>query len=139
MENELQPTEEVIPPVDLTGLETKLTELVEVMEKEQEIKLEEKALEEEQALLEEQQAVKDEELAKENETTFQTMQTNLQTSSDTQTLILEEMQTMNANFIVLHDKTDQQNDLIIESSFTITLAIVIVVSIKVFIDQISKW
>lgn len=139
MENEQQPTEELIPPVDLTGLETKLNELVEVMETEQELKAEEKALEEEQALQEEEQAKKDEELAKENETTFQTMQTNLQTSSDTQTLILEEMKTMNTNMILLHEKTDQQNDLIIESSFTITLAIVIVVSIKVFIDQISKW
>lgn len=139
MENENSELVEQTLPPDFTNLEQSLTELVEVIQQEHELKIEEKALEEEQALLEQEQAIKDEEIATENETTLQTIQTTMETTSDTQTLILEEMKTMNTNMVVLHEKTAEQNDLIVESSFTITLAIVIVVSIKVFIDQISKW
>lgn len=139
MENENSELVEQTPP-DFTNLEQSITELVEVIQTEQEIKAEEKALEEEKAVEESVQA----------ETDYQNMQTVYQTSSESQTLAIEglqaEMATMNSNmeamtvaFGEMNETMLKQNDLIVEGSFTITLAIAIVVSIKVFIDQISKW
>jgi len=133
-------------PPDFTNLEQTITELVEVIQTEQDIKAEEKAEE----VLENEKT----------ETDLQDMQTVVQTSSESQTVIIEglsglssqmsglssqmtaladQMESINTTMTILVEKTEEQNNLIIEGSFTITLAIVIVVSIKVFIDQISKW
>ena len=138
MENENSELVEQTSP-DFTNLEQTITELVEVIQQEQEIKAEEKA---------------EEVLANEKtETDLQDIQTVVQTSTESQTIIIEglsglssqmtalsnQMNSINTTMTVLVEKTEEQNQLIIEGSFTITLAIAIVVSIKVFIDQISKW
>lgn len=138
MENENSELVEQTPP-DFTNLEEKITELVEVIQTEQEIKAEEKAEE----VLENEKT----------ETGLQDMQTVVQTTSESQTAILDglaslsgqmsglatQMDSINTTMTILVDKTEEQNNLIVEGSFTITLAIAIVVSVKVFIDQISKW
>lgn len=145
MENENSELVEQTPP-DFTNLEQSITELVEVIQTEQEIKAEEKVLAEEELAKE---VVENEE----SQANLQDMQTVVQTTSESQEAILEglsslsgqmsglatQMDSINTTMSILVEKTEEQNDLIIEGSFTITLAIVIVVSIKVFIDQISKW
>lgn len=123
-------------------LEQQITELVEVLQAEQELKVEE--------------AMKNEE----TEANLQNLETVVQTSTESQTVIIEglsglssqmsglssqmnaladQMGEINTTMLLLVDVNEQQNDLIVEGSFMVTLAICVVVSIKVFIDQISKW
>lgn len=146
MENENSELVEQTTPPDFTNLEQTITELVEVIQTEQEIKAEEKVLAEEELAKE---VVENEE----SQTNLQDMQTVIQTTSESQEAILEglaslsgqmsglatQMDSINTTMSILVEKTEEQNELIIEGSFMITLAIAIVVSIKVFIDQISKW
>lgn len=139
MENENSELVEQTTPPDFTNLEQSITELVEVIQTEQETKAEEKAEE----VLENEKT----------ETDLQDMQTIIQTSSESQTAILDglaslsgqmsglssQMNSINSTMEILVEKTEEQNNLIVEGSFTITLAICVVVSMKVLIDQISKW
>lgn len=139
MENENSELVEQTTPPDFTNLEQTITELVEVMQTEQEIKAEEKA---EEVLQNEK-----------TETDLQDMQTVVQTSTESQEAILEglaslsgqmsglanQMDTINTTMTILVEKTEEQNKLIVEGSFTITIAIAVVVAMKVLIDQISKW
>lgn len=137
--------EEKIDVIESPGnpvLEQTLTDLVEVLQAEQELKVEE--------------AVKNEE----TEANIQNLETVVQTSSESQTIIVEglsglssqmsglssqmnaladQMGEINTTMLLLVDVNEQQNDLIVEGSFMVTLAICVVVSVKVFIDQISKW
>lgn len=139
MENENSELVEQTTPPDFTNLEQTITELVEVIQTEQEIKAEEKA---EEVLQNEK-----------TETDLQDMQTVVQTSTESQEAILEglaslsgqmsglanQMDTINTTMTILVEKTEEQNNLIVEGSFTITIAIAVVVAMKVLIDQISKW
>lgn len=145
MENENSELVEQTPP-DFTNLEQTITELVEVIQTEQEIKAEEKVLAEEELAKE---VVENEE----SQNNLQDMQTVIQTTSESQTAILEglsslsgqmsglssQMNSINSTMEILVEKTEVQNDLIVEGSFTITLAVIVAIAMKVLIDQISKW
>lgn len=149
------PEEVVTPPaVDLTELETKLTDLVEVLETEQEQKQAEaeklakqeeeaKQLAEEQAKTEAENAQLTEaelkEKAKADEEHAKTVMSLQESQATTLDDILSEMQTLNENVVLLHEKTDFQNEVITESAVMITIAVVMASGVKLFLEQISKW
>ena len=136
MENENNTVEVIAPPPDFTELEQSITDLVEVIQTEQEIKAEEK--------------IQNETTNTENSQAIANLQGQLSALQENQTLLTEAFaeqsamiagafEELNANTLVLIEKTDLQNDLITEGSFMVTLALVIAISVKIFIDQISKW
>lgn len=149
------PEEVVTPPaVDLTELETKLTDLVEVLEADQEQKKAEaeklakqeeeaKQLAEEQAKTEAENAQLTEaelkEKAKADEEHAKTVMSLQESQATTLDDILSEMQTLNENVVLLHEKTDFQNEVITESAVMITIAVVMASGVKLFLEQISKW
>lgn len=149
------PEEVVTPPaVDLTELETKLTDLVEVLETEQEQKQAEaeklakqeeeaKQLAEEQAKTEAENAQLTEaelkEKAKADEEHAKTVMSLQESQATTLDDILIEMQTFNENVVLLQEKTDFQNEVITESAVMITIAVVMASGVKLFLEQISKW
>lgn len=120
------------PPVDLTNLESKLTDLVEVLEADQE----QKKAEAENAQLTEaelkEKAKADEEHAK----TVVSLQESQATTLDD---ILAEMQTLNENAVLMQEKTEFQNEVISESAVMITIAVIMASGVKLFLEQISKW
>lgn len=135
-EEEVTPPEGATPPQDLSGLETQLGELVEVLNKDQEIKAEEKILNEETN----SQSSADIAHIQSQLSALQENQTALSNAFTEQTAMLTaEMQTLNSNTLVLIEKTELQNGLITEGSFMITLTIIITLGLKIFIGQISKW
>lgn len=142
------------PPVDLTNLESKLTDLVEVLEADQEQKKAEaeklakeeeeaKQLAEEQAKTEAENAQLTEaelkEKAKVDEEHAKTVMSLQESQATTLDDILSEMQTLNENVVLLHEKTDFQNEVITESAVMITIAVVMASGVKLFLEQISKW
>lgn len=142
------------PPVDLTNLESKLTDLVEVLEADQEQKKAEaeklakeeeeaKQLAEEQAKTEAENAQLTEaelkEKAKADEEHAKTVMSLQESQATTLDDILIEMQTFNENVVLLHEKTDFQNEVITESAVMITIAVVMASGVKLFLEQISKW
>lgn len=149
------PTVPIVPEVvDLTGLEEKLTGLVEVLEADQEQKKieaeklakeeeEAKQLAEEQAKLEAENAQLTEaelkEKAKADEEHAKTVMSLQESQATTLDDILSEMQTLNENVVLLQEKTDFQNEVITESAVMITIAVVMASGVKLFLEQISKW
>lgn len=142
------------PVVDLTGLETKITELVDVLQAEQDAQkkeVEKLAKEEEQAKKTEEEQAKiaeedaklsaEEEQAKslEDEEYANTVMTLQETQAQSIDDILLEMQTLNQNAIALTEQAQNQTTIVTEGAFMITLAVVISASMKLLIEQISKW
>lgn len=140
MENEeVTPLEGVTPP-DFTELENQISDLVEVIQAEQELKAEEQA--------------KAEEVNAQAEIDNQDFQAIYSTNSESQTLALEglqaEMSAMNSNLQIIISNQElmhsdnlaqyeKSNILTGESSLTITIAIIVVAAVKILTDQISKW
>lgn len=156
MDEQLQPetADQVSPVIDLTDLESKLTDLVEVLEADQEQKKAEaeklakqeeeaKQLAEEQAKTEAENAQLTEaelkEKAKADEEHAKTVMSLQESQATTLDDILSEMQTLNENVVLLHEKTDFQNEVITESAVMITIAVVMASGVKLFLEQISKW
>lgn len=151
---QLETADQVSPVIDLTDLESKLTDLVEVLEADQEQKKAEaeklakqeeeaKQLAEEQAKAEVENAQLTEaelkEKAKADEEHAKTVMSLQESQATTLDDILSEMQTLNENVVLLHEKTDFQNEVITESAVMITIAVVMASGVKLFLEQISKW
>lgn len=100
----------------------KINTLVEVLEKEQELKTQELELkhEETQKLLE---------IQEETSTDYIEL---LQNQNDL-------ISTLAMNDEILFEKLDQQNDIFVEGSFMLTLAFLVGLAVKILIEQISKW
>ena len=136
MENEETVLEEETSPADLSELEEQLSNLVEVLEEEQRIELEEKEALEKEQLENEEKLLQDEEIISVHQENVLSLQ---ETETENSSLILLELQTLNENIVLQNEKVDDLTDITVESGFMITLSIAIVMSIKIFIDQISKW
>lgn len=162
-ENINSPEENVLP--DFTDLEKSIDQLVDVVKKDFEEREKEKndlaakAKKEQAELVIQEKKEKEELLKKEKEELTEvksleeslleteTLETEYKTTvlsvQEDQAVSLEvlivEFQKLNANSILQIEKIEKQNDLIIESSLTLLIAIVVVAAVKIFIDQITKW
>lgn len=134
----------VITELDTTDLQQSIDDLKEViindMEQQQQEKEQEK---EEQKQIEIQQKKEDELNAKKTlEESTQDKENAL--SYQENTLSLQEGQADSLQELVLEMKStnehlQKQNDFITESSILLMLTIMITMSVKIFIDQISRW
>lgn len=155
-QEQVESTGEVVSPpvIDFTELETKITNLVEVLETEQEqkkIEAEKLAKEEEAAkqLAEEQAKTEAEnaqlteaelkEKAKADEQHANTVMSLQESQVATLDDILVEMKTLNQNAVILQEQTDLQNEVISESAVMITIAVIMASGVKLLLEQISKW
>lgn len=144
----------VVEVVDLTGLEEKITGLVEVLEAEQEQKkleaekiakeeAEAKKQAEEQAKVESENAVLTEQEAQEKAKSDEEHASNVMSLQESQVTtlddILREMQTLNQNAVVLQEKMDNQDEIIAEGAFMITIAVIMSAGVKLLVEQLSKW
>lgn len=107
---------------DIKDITDKINTLVEVLEKEQELKTQELELKEEE--------------------TQKILEIQNQTSTDYIELLQEQndlILTLINNDEILFDRLDQQNEILVESSFMLTLAFLVGLAVKILIEQISKW
>jgi len=146
LENSIDQLVEVVKE-DFAQREKEKSDLAAKLKKEEaeQVKLEKQ--EEEEFLLKQQEELEEgktlDESLLEAETLEAEYKTTLLSAEEGQTVSLEtlivEMQSLNSNVILQNEKIDVQNNLIIESSLTLLIALVVVVAVKVFIDQITKW
>lgn len=139
MENENVNTETGTPeetPIVVELDETPIQELIDLIIEDREIEKEEKELEkaEEEKLQEE--VLQDEEITSGYQENLLLLQEG---ENETSSLMLLELQTLNENIILQNEKIDSLTDITVESGFMVVLSIAVAFSIKVFVDQVSKW
>ena len=134
MEDEKNTTTDT--PLEVKIEDTAIQELVELIKLEREEKKELEELEKAQEEKLQEELLQDEE----NISLYQENLLSLQEGeTETSSLMLLELQTLNENIVLQNEKLEQQMDLTVEGTFMITLTIAISISIKIFIEQISKW
>jgi len=128
---------------DFTELESNIKSLVETIEKDIEIKEQEKIEQQEKEKKALEEGLKSEEKIKETETFESEYKTTMVSIQENQATgiedLISEVQVLNGNTLSLIERMDNQNEIIIEGFLTLIISIVIAFSIKIFIDQITKW
>lgn len=107
---------------DIKDITDKVNNLVEVLKKEQELKTKELELKQEE--------------------TQKTLELQQETSTDYIELLQEQndlISTLINNDEILFDRLEQQNEILVEGSFMLTLAFLVGLAVKILIEQISKW
>lgn len=107
---------------DVKEFTEKINTLVEVLEKEQELKTQELELKQEE--------------------TQKILEIQEETSTDYIELLQNQndlISTLIMNDEILFEKLDQQNNIYVESSYMLTLAVLVGLAVKILIEQISKW
>lgn len=152
-ENKIDSPEDVILP-DFTELEKSIDQLVEVVEKDFSVREQERIdlaaqekKEKEQLLLEEKAELTEVKKSEESLLEAQTFETEYkeslllaeETQVDSMEILIGEIQTLNSNTVMQIERMDNQNELIIEASLTLIIVIVVAMSVKIFIDQVTKW
>jgi len=126
--------------IDLSKVEEKLEELIkaqtpseeELQKAEQELQKEEQAKAEEKVLLEEKET-------QEQEYKTQLLELTQDTSS-TNDELLAEIKTLNSTIQEMREiDFKNMNEMSVVSSMTVAICIIVVMSIKVLVDQITKW
>lgn len=140
MEQEKTESSETVTPPDLTGLESNLSDLVEVLEterKDAELLAEEetqKALEAEKKLKEEQLLLEEEaKLQLQNVEKEQELLQSLVTGVDEILVANERYHTENQELLI-----DQHKD-VVEGFYFVGLSIIISFAVYMFWNQLSKW
>ena len=115
--------------IDLSSLENQLTELIELYKENNE---ETEPTEEElKKLNEAQQSEKDYK---------NTLIENIEESKTVDENILQELETLNSNLILIkEEELAKTNEYLNDGFATVSVTLCVVVALKVFVDQITKW
>lgn len=133
--------------IDLSKVEEKLEELIKVQTPtEEEIKKaeQEQKKAEEELKKEEQTKAEEKVLLEKKETQEQEYKTQLleftQDTSNTNEELLAEIKTLNSTIQEMREiDFRNMNEMSVVSSMTVAICIIVVMSIKVLVDQITKW